>query len=260
MNPTPPRLLAGVIALAWGGLTGNPTWGLFAALLLESRSWTNLRWDFNRSSYIRAWQFSILIGALIAILAWINGVAAGKLHTLFVWTPLILLPLELAQRYGKASKIPLNTFSFFARKKMDRDIAEGRHTSPRMVNTGYLYISVVILATAMASKHDIHHFIGLSLMTAACLFFYVRKNGFRPWAWSIALAISLTLGFAGQLSMFKLYHYFTGAQSAGGGHRTHTNESRTSIGKLGKLKLSPRVFWRMSVHEGNVPALLRTAV
>ena len=260
MNPTPPRLLAGVIALAWGGLTGNPTWGLFAALLLESRSWTNLRWDFNRSSYIRAWQFSILIGALIAILAWINGVAAGKLHTLFVWTPLILLPLELAQRYGKASKIPLNTFSFFARKKMDRDIAEGRHTSPRMVNTGYLYISVVILATAMASKHDIHHFIGLSLMTAACLFFYVRKNGFRPWAWSIALAISLTLGFAGQLSMFKLYHYFTGAQSAGGGHRTHTNESRTSIGKLGKLKLSPRVFWRMSVHEGNVPALLRIAV
>lgn len=260
MVHTPPRLLTGVTLLIWGGLTGNAAWGLFAAILLEAKSWTGLRWDFKRHSYIRAWQFSILVGALMAILAWINGTAAGKLHTLFVWAPLILLPLELAQRYGKAPMIPLNTFSFFARKKMERDIAQGRPTSPRMLNTGYLYIAVVILASAMASRNELHHFVGLSLMMASCLFFYVKKSGFRPVAWSLALILTLSIGFAGQWGMFKLYHYFTGARhEGGGGHHTYTNESRTSIGKLGKLKLSPKIFWRMTVHEGNVPPLLRTA-
>lgn len=259
MNHTPPRLLAGATLLIWGGLTGNATWGLIAALLLESRSWTGLRWDFKRGSYIKAWQFSILIGALLALLAWMNGIKVGKLHTLFVWAPLALLPIELAQRYGKASQIPLNTFSFFARKKMDRDITEGRPISPRMINTGYPYIAVVILAMAMASKDDIRHFAGLSLTTGACLYFYVRKNGFRPWAWSLALLMTLAIAFAGQWGMFKLYHHFTGARADSGGNRTAANESRTSIGKLGRLKLSPRIFWRMTVHEGNVPKLLRTA-
>lgn len=259
MNHTPPRLLAGAILLVWGGLTGHSTWGLIGALLLEARSWTGLRWNFNRGSYIKAWQFSILIGALIAMLAWVNGIKVGKLHTLFVWAPMALLPLELAQRYGRSSQIPLNTFSFFARKKMDRDIAQGRSISPRMINTGYLYIAIVILATAMASRNDLQHFIGLSLMTSACLFFYVRKSGFRPWAWSAALLITLALTFIGQWGMFKLYHYFTGTRGEGHGQHTSTNESRTSIGKLGRLKLSPKIFWRMTVHEGNVPKLLRTA-
>lgn len=260
MSHTPPRLLAGVIVLIWGGLTGNGTWGLVAAILLEAKAWTGLRWDFGRGSYIRAWQFSILVGALLAILAWVNGTPAGKLHTLFVWAPLVLLPMELAQRYGRAQAIPLNTFSFFARKKMDRDIAQGRPTSPRMLNTGYPYIAVVILATAMASRHGLHHYAGLSVATAACLYFYVRKSGFRPLAWSAALLLTLSVGFAGQWGMFKLYQYVTGARSGGsGGHRTYTNEARTSIGQLGKLKQSPRIFWRMAVREGNVPPLLRTA-
>jgi len=142
---------------------------------------------------------------------------------------------------------------------MERDIKLGRSTSPRMINTGYPYIAVVVLAMAMASKNDLYHFIGIFIVIGACLYFYMRNNGFRPWAWASAFLIVISLSYISQWGMFRLYHYYMGNQGSEAGRHTSANESRTSIGKLGRLKLSPRIFWRMQVSDVNVPKLLRTA-
>lgn len=259
MSTSPPRLLAGATLIFWGAQTGHTVAGLITAILLEARSWSNIRWNFKPASYTKAWRLSILCGTLVSILAWMNGVKVGKIHTLFIWAPLIILPLELAQRYGRASQIPLNTFSFFARRQIQHELSHGRTVAPRMINTGYPYIAIVALATAMASRNELHHFIGASLIIGACLFFHIRQSGFRPRAWIAAFLILVTLSFAGQWGIFKLYHHYTGGNSDSGGNHTSANESRTSIGRLGRLKLSPRIFWRMQVTEGNVPRLLRTA-
>lgn len=259
ISHTPPRLLTGIALLFWGGLTGSPVLGLIAAVLVEARSWTNLRWDFSKASYVRAWHFCVLCVALLSILAWLNGLKLGKIHTLFVWGPLTLLPLELAQRYGKASQIPLNTFSFFARKKMLHELKHGHHINPRMINTGYLYLAITLLATAVASRNDIQHFIGFSLILGACLFFNGKQNGMRPVAWVTAFLLIVMLSYAGHWGMFKLYQRYGSGGSADDGRHTSANESRTSIGRLGRIKLSPHIFWRMEVMEGTVPALLRTA-
>ncbi len=257
MSTPPPKLLAGAALIFWGVLTGNTTVGLLAAVLLEARSWLPLRWDFKRESYVRAWQISILCGALISLLAWMNGMKAGKIHTLFVWAPLIMLPLELAQRYGTAKKIPLNTFAIFSRK--DPPHPGGLPTPPRTLNTGYPYIATVILATAMASRNELHHFAALAIITTSCLYAHMRHRGFRPWAWATALLLVITLSWFGQWGMFKLYNYLTGTSGSGSGRHTAANESVTSIGRLGRLKLSPKIFWRMHVNHGNTPHLLRTA-
>lgn len=257
---TPPRLLAGISLLFWGGMTGHAILGLIAALMLEARSWISLRWNFSPTTYVRSWHYSVLCGALIAVLAWMNGMKTGKLHTLFVWAPLALLPIELAMRYGKASSIPLNTFSFFARKKMMRDIEHGRAVEPRMINTGYAYLAVVLLATAMGSDNNLYHMIGLNLIIVSALFANAKKAGLRPWAWVVSILMVIALSLGAQWGMFKLYDYYRGAGNyEGKNQRISANETRTSIGKLGKLKLSPRIFWRMEVTEGNVPKLLRVA-
>ena len=148
----PPRLLTGIALLFWGGLTGHLFFGLITAILVEASSWITLRWNFSKSSYVRAWHFSVIISALVAILAWLNGLPLDKVHTIFSWSPLTLLPILLAQRYGKSELIPLNTFSFFARRKMIHDIKQGYHVDPTMINIGYLYIAITLLATAVASS------------------------------------------------------------------------------------------------------------
>ena len=256
----PPRLLTGISLLFWGSMTGHATLGLIAALLVEAKSWVTLRWNFDKTTYVRAWHYTILCGAIVAILAWMNGMKVGKLHTLFVWVPLILLPIELAMRYGRADKIPLNTFSFFARKKMVQDLKHGRYVQPRMINTGYAYTAVVLLATAMGSRHETYHFAGLSILLSTALFMNGRKTGFRPIAWCSSILLVLILSLVSQWGINKLYDYYQGGERDGTpGRDISANETRTSIGRLGRLKLSPQIFWRMKVDNGNTPALLRVA-
>ena len=260
MSNSPPKLLTGLALLYWGYMTGNLSAAIPAAILLESKSVVNLRWDFKYESYIKAWNLCILCALLTVMISWINGMRVGSIHTLFVWAPFIMLPIELAQRFGTSKTIPLSIFSYFARKKMLRDIKEGASISPRVFNSGYPYIAVVILATAKASRHDLFHYIGLSLLVGICLYAYNKNRGRRTWAWSCAFIILLALSWAGQWSMYKLSRYYRG-----GKHEITINqnmsatERRTSIGRLGRIKLNPNIHWRMRTHAGAIPRLLRSA-
>lgn len=259
MTHIPPRLLAGITLLFWGGLTERPLIGLLAAVLVEAKSWTTTRWNLNEKSYVNAWNLAVLAGASVGILSWFNGLKANEVHTLFAWVPIFLLPIELAQRYGTRDKIELNTFLFFARKKWQRDTSIGRETDTYLINTGYPYIAITVLATATASKDGMLHFIGLSIILSVCLFSSVKKGMIRPWAWSLALITSLTLAFIGQWAAKIVLEKYTHLGADYTGQGTSTNESRTGIGKLKEIKLSSKVFWRMKA-TGEVPDLLTTAV
>lgn len=261
MSTCPPKLLAGLALIYWGYLTGHMSAALPAAILLESRWVVNIRWDFKYESYIKAWNLCILCAVIIAMFSWIDGMRIGKLHTLFVWAPFILLPIELAQRFGSANHIPLSTFSIFARRKMLQDIKEGRKINPRVFNTGYPYITMVLLATAKASRHDLYHYIGLSLIIGICLYAYTRKNGHRSWAWVTAFVLLLAVSWLGQWGMYKISRHYRG----GGGHQImldqsiSSSQSRTSIGRLGRIKINPNILWRMKLHHGKKPGLIRAA-
>ena len=260
MSIAPPKLLAGAALLYWGYLTGHIAAALPAAILLESNSWLNLRWDLTRKSYIRAWHFCLVCGVFIAAIAWLNGMTAWNAHTIFVWAPFIMMPMELAQRFGNADKIPLNSFSFFAHRKMLQDIEEGRDISPRMINTSYPYIAIVLLATAKASQNELYHFIGLSLLIGACFYGSMRKNGYRPWAWTSALLLVIIFAHISQWGMYKLRRYYRGGENITINQHPSANEAKTSIGRLGRIKSSPHIFWRMQVNGGRIPKLLSSAV
>lgn len=261
MSTSPPRLLAGAALLYWGYLTGHLAAAIPAAVLIESGALLKIRWDFSYDSYVRAWHFSILCGVLAAFLVWISGMKVWNVHIIFVWAPFILLPVELAQRFGKADKMPLNTFSFFASRQMKHDIQQGLEVSPRMINTGYPYIAITLVATAKAARDSDLHFIGLILIISMCLFAYVRRGGYRPWAWASAILLLIIFSLISQWGMTQLYRYYRG----GGEHNATSqnmsaNETNTSIGRLGRIKLNPRIFWRMQVAQGRTPKRLGAAV
>ena len=260
MSSSPPKLLAGLALLYWGYLTGHLSAAIPAAIILESRSVVRIRWDFKYESYIKAWHLCVLCAVFIAMISWIDGMGVGRIHTLFVWAPFIFLPIELAQRFGNAKNIPLSTFSFFARRKMLQDIAEGRKITPRLFNTGYPYITIVILATAKASRYDLHHYVGLSILVGICLYGYTKNNGRRPAAWTCAFILLLALSWIGQWSMYKIFrHYRGGGQQITLNQTMSSAETRTSIGRLGRIKLNPKILWRMKLHHGSKPKLLRSA-
>jgi len=63
----PPRILEGGALLFWGGVTGHPVIGLLCALLVEARSWTDLRWKFGERGFVRAWYLSIGMGLIASV-------------------------------------------------------------------------------------------------------------------------------------------------------------------------------------------------
>ena len=143
---------------------------------------------------------------------------------------------------------------------MAQDLKHGRHVKPRMVNTGYAYTTIVLLATAMGSKNEVYHFAGLSILLSTALFINGRKTGFRPLAWCISILFVILLSLGSQWGINKLYRYYQGGERNDNPSRDiSANETRTSIGRLGRLKLSPQIFWRMKVDSGNTPLLLRVA-
>jgi len=256
----PPRLITGITLLFWGAMTNHALLGLAAALLVEARSWIGTTWKFTQKTYIRSWHYTILCGALIAILAWVNGMKASELHTLFIWAPLIFLPLELTMRYGQAERIPLNTFSFFARKKYAQTTKSGHAQPPFMIHTGWPYLALTLLAAAMGSTQPLQHGIGFAVIATIALIASGKKTGTRPVAWTICVLLTLTLSLVGQWGMVKLYQYYQGIRGETPDQRgISSSETRTSIGRLGQLKLSPHIFWRMKVHTGTTPRLLRVA-
>ena len=176
-----------------------------------------------------------------------------------MWAPLILLPVELAQRFGKAKTIPLNTFSYFARRKMLSDIEQGHAVSPRMINTGYPYTLLTVMATAMASREHILHLICLCFIYSICLFFIVKGRGLRPFAWIVAFSMAMCLAGLSQFALYKLYQYYFSSRGYLEDAYTSSSVARTSIGRLGSLKLSPKIQWRLETIDASPPRLLRSA-
>jgi hypothetical protein len=254
----PPRLLLGSALLFWGAALGHPLIGLVCALLVEARWWTDLRWEFGDRGYVRAWSLAIVSMALATVWIWFAG-SDKTVHLLEVleWLPLYLLPMILAQQYGMSESMPLNTFSFIARRRMQLDLAAGREAHPIRVNVGYAYFCAVLMASALGRVDRVWFFIGMFLLASLALFFASPAGRTRPLAWGLAMILVGLSGLGVTAGLTGLYALIQGQQFSRGGAAPIASQSRTAIGKVGELKLSNEICWRA---RGEVPALLRELV
>ena len=260
MNFAPPRFLTGITLLYWGGITGHLFIAIIVATVVELKSWVSIRWDLNDDSYVKAWHLSVLLATSTAVLSWLNGTKPSEIHQLFVWTPLFFLPIELAQVYGKKDQITLNTFFYFARKKHKRDLLLKRQSDPYYINIGYIYISIICLATAVGSLYNTAHLIGLPIIISLCLYSRLPKVNFRPVAFSFALVLAVIFSGATQWGIKSLRDKYTNSFIEGLGNFNSSNESRTRIGSVGEIKLNPQVLWRLKTITGEAPNLLTVSI
>ena len=258
--PVPPRLLLGVALLFWGGVTGHPLVGLGCAFILEARSWIGWRWDFGERGFVRAWALSVLLAVLFLAWFWLQGESIILLFSLLVWMPVFLLPVILAQQYANETSMPLNTFSFIARRKMQLDRAAGRRVDPVRVHIGYPYFCLVLVASALGSAAEWLFYVSLVILFGLGLFFASPVSRRRPLSWSLAMILVAVLGLGISTGLVTLWRVLGGAYQTSGGLQTSTDRIRTAIGQLGKIKQSYRILWRIHDPEPAGPVLFREAV
>jgi hypothetical protein len=241
----------------------HPLPALLAAILVEARHWTTIRWDFGIRGFARSWQLSMLILIVASIgLLRSNDLSTADFLDLLAWLPFMMLPLALAQLYAVAEGVPTVTFSFIARRKLAADERLGRPIEIKSVHVGYPFFVLILIAAGMGvgklmepGRTEVFYLIGIVLLSGWA-FFLVGGRRRRPLAWVSAFV--LAMGFASMMLWGLSYAYDV---IRGGGSRDRdpasTLETKTNLRDVGKLQLSPTIRWRYYHEKGEIPRLLK---
>jgi hypothetical protein len=238
-------------------MTGHGLVGLVLALLVEGSHWTRLRWDFDELAAIRAWRISVIAIALAIIWLWFEGNPYMAVPRALGWMPALLLPLQFVQSYGLRDTMWLRTFTFFSQQQRERNLRYGTALSEVRFNFGHVYLIAILLgSTPLGTTPESSLFLpGLVVLTGWALLASRRCR----WPHVVVLmGVAWLGGVAGQYGLDQAYRWYNYGMR---NYQSHLvpDHFRTAIGRLGEIKQSPDIVWRLRPLPGSaVPTHLRT--
>ncbi|MEK7950532.1 transglutaminase-like domain-containing protein [Luteolibacter soli] len=259
---TPPRFLLGAALLFWGVMTDRVVPGLACAMLVEGAQWTRVRWNFGERAFLNAWRLSVLLLVVVMMLVLLNGARLATMSIVFTWLPVVLLPLEFVQAYGMSPTTTLATFSMMVRRRRDHARKHGLPFREVRFGFGHVYLCATLLASCLGSQADVPAFYPLLVLLGAWGLLSVSG---RAWtqvgvAFFLSILASSFMGVGGEIGLMKLYRYLTTLGSSDGGYSSeYARDRMTSIGSLGRLKMSQEIIWRLIPEQGPLPKLLRVS-
>ncbi len=234
----------------------------------------------ERSDYYRIWDFCAVLFAASAMYCFVsrdttndlmdffqatnfskrNQVMNNAFATAFIffqWMPMVFFPLALAQAYAGNPAVPYTTFSWIWR----RQLRQGKIQERGRLNITYPYFAIVLFSTSLVNERDPVFFIGLSVLALFALA-AIRPRRFSPLIWAPLALLVVGLGYGGQVGLQRaqgaVETSFAQWLSQMLNRNINPNESRTAIGRLGRMKLSGKVLMRVEV-QGAPVELLREA-
>jgi protein-glutamine gamma-glutamyltransferase len=282
---TPPLLL-GATLLFWGWQTGFLAAAAIMAVVLEGARLVRARWDLSDEDFRRTWTFcSVLLLAAVVYAFNTNDWPAQFSHLLqnpspsnrsgvgnasartatavFRWLPMIFFLFVAAQTYSSRQEIPLTAISRLLRRRWRRAEQRGR---PLLqvpgVNLAFPYFAVCLFAASTHPGETSLYFWGLCALLAWALWSQ-RSRRFRFLVWPAVFALAITLGYTSQRDIGRLQNYLTDLNPEWLARFVRRGSdpvrSRTSIGRVGNMKLSGAIVIRLQPRTGGPPTYLREA-
>jgi len=246
---TPPFLLAAA-ALFWGAQSGNWLVAAACAVLLEAPRYVERRWQLESTEFNRVSDFcTVLLFAIAAYLYFTFG-NPRAITLLFLWMPVILLPLVLAQAWSTTRSLDLSVLFWSLRRYPMRRATK--------LNLGYPAFALWLLAAAAANREGAAFYLGLTLLAAWPLLL-ARPRSYATGVTAAMLLAAAIAGYGGQLGLRQLQQWLEASAPewlSGGGARTNPYRSTTDIGAIGELKLSQRILLRVEADPARTPSLL----
>lgn len=236
-------------------MTNRPVIGLLLALIVELAHWAKFRWEFNEETSGRAWQFTTVGIALAAVLIYLDESPYTALPKLLTWMPPLLLPMQFIQSYGMNPSLPLNTFSFLAKRRRRRNLRLGLTESIIHINFGNVYFAATLVASTLGERSSSILFLpGIIILTGWILLAASRS---RPFALVVALSVAGGIAVAGQKGLQSLDGWYGSSEPRS---QFNPNNVSTLIGRPGPVQQSRDIVWRIKpVADKGPPRLLRTA-
>jgi transglutaminase-like putative cysteine protease len=250
----PPLLIPLALAF-WGWRSGAvPAAGILLAIvaLVRLSPW---RWNLERAQYHRIGDLTSVL-MLGAIGYFILGQSdTPPVYALLRWLPVLFAPLLLAQLYGAAGKLPLSVLFYSMRR-------HGGDRPPPAIDFRLPYALLCILAAGSGKVHNIGYFLGAALFLLPALWCNRPRRRTAP-LWMLLFALAAVLGYGGQAGLTRLQaavEEWIMAWLSGEEGESDPFRARTSLGDVGRLKLSGRIILRIGAdHKLIQPLLLREA-
>jgi transglutaminase-like putative cysteine protease len=281
---TPPLLL-GATLLLWGWRSGYVVVAAVMAIVVESSWLIKARWELSERDFDRLWNFCTVLFLSAAVYAFTSGqgpnavaewlrapgsvpdAAAAAGQTLrselefFRWLPMIFFPFMMAQVFSRRDAVDWSVFFLYLRRK--RAAAEKSPWTKRLINVTYPYLAICLTTACIGPSVDNRFFPALCGLLAWALW-QQRSRRFAIPVWAGSVVAAAALGFGGQRGLFQLYAYLQDYNPSWLNFLTRgrpdPKESRTSIGTIGRLKLSGHIVLRVEPKPGTAPPpLLREA-
>lgn len=254
---TPPYLLGGAL-LFWGWQTGLLIWAVPMAIIFEASQFIRTRWEFSTADLKRIWNLCAVLffGAGIILYSSEDTIASVPLK-FAQWLPFQFFPMMLAQVYGSSEKISLVVFSWFLRRAPERPLAK------KSLNISFHYFGLCLLGASASTQVNSYFYPGIVLLMGLALI-TIRPMRVPQPIWILLIAFVGLAGHVGHQQLHALHsalegnlarffvRFFT--------RENNLDESRTAIGRIGRVQLSGKIVWRVRPESPNAtPSLLRDA-
>jgi len=262
---TPPFLLLAALSF-WGWQSDELMVGISAGLVLEFFRFCPLHWELTEEDFRRVGHLCVLLALAQMVYTFTTGDTAGNLRaggatvdtaaTLLRWLPILLAPLVAAQTVSETGKVPLSAVLMLHRVRT--------FVGKRMINVSYPYFAICLFSAGMHTNNETHtYFWGFCPLLAWALW-PVRSRRFGLVVWLVAMALAIGLGRASMHGIGVMNAYLEGYSGQWIvkllSPKTNPDQSRTTIGTIGRLKLSGRIVIRLEPKPGSVaPSYLREA-
>lgn len=247
--------LLGAAWLFWGWQTGRPVLGALLAAAVELARWRPMRWSLDADDYERIWDLSGIAVLATAILMF----SRHNLDTRFAfvqWIPVVYLPMLAAQWFGPRPRLEFATFTWFVRRRVrERARPDGG------LDITWASWGLCLLGASAGGRPGFYT--GAAALVA-CALAQVRPRRGAAFA-ALAVAVYAAVVAAGQAThtgLRELQRRIEGVmtQWTAGLLESGSLGCRTSIGRVGDLRLSNRVVMRVRTETGPVPDRLREGV
>lgn len=244
-----PPLFIGFSTVFWGFCAGWEVFSIAAALIFEAHNLIKTRFDLQKKDFVRISDLSSLVMFILLFYSYVENEPRMIFLSFITTVPIIFMPLLFAQLFSTSDKVVIGT-------KFGKRI---HAHAPVDIRT--LYILSVLFATAAANIKSVWFIALFMLIIFVVLSGSVKDpKSFKRYLKFCFVAVFITVFIGGTVvaghflisrKMMQWYNDWYESLSA------DPFRTSTSMGELGKMKLSGEIVFRVYSEEPSVPLYMK---
>jgi transglutaminase-like putative cysteine protease len=239
-----PQYIQGLTVLFWGFQTELWYFALPMALILEARYFFNRRWALTKTDFYRIADLTSIGLVAMVLFLFLNRQDYHFITTLISWLPILLFPLVTVLGYSTTPRMPLDVLFYSLRRQ--------REPVQQSWDMDYVLLGACLLAAGL--NRETPYYFAIAAVIIMVTLLPLRSCRFNLPVFILSFAIVL-------VSATLLHQGIRGAHLAVKkqtelwiarwvSQRTDPFRTRTSLGRVGQLKLSNGIEFRIEPQSG----------